>query len=159
VFSDLDRRMQITPSAIVGSSAIGVAVFVLAASPAAATMNASPISKTPCPSAAVVNVALGQKNKAPVATTTPYAKICTYKGTGIVPTRITFQEDTAATFAAGEKAAAAVGPVVKVPNLGKSAWAPKSGGGLYVFLGTESLRMVSPLTPTTKLETLARKII
>lgn len=132
---------------------------MLAASPAAATTNASPISKTPCPSASVVNAALGQKNKAPVATTTPYAKICTYKGTGIVPTKITFQEDTAATFAAGEKAAAAVDPVVKVHGLGKSSWALKTGGGLYVFLGTESVRMVSPLTPTTKLEALARTII
>jgi hypothetical protein len=147
-----------TPLAVFGPSALGVAVFALAASPAVATSNAAPIPKS-CPSASVVNTALGQQDRTAVATTTAYARICTYKGTGILPTKITFQEDTSATFAAGEKAAAAAVPVVKVKGLGKSAWGPKVGGGLYVFVGAYSIRILSPLTSTAKLEVLARKLL
>jgi hypothetical protein len=146
-----------TPSAVFGSSAVGVAALVLAASPAAAA-SAPPVPKS-CPPASVVNTALAQHDKAPVMTTTPYARICSYKGTGIIPTKITFQEDTTATFAAGEKAAAAFAPVLKVKGLGKSAWGPKVGGGLYVFVGTYSIKILAPLVSTAKLEVLARKLL
>jgi hypothetical protein len=129
----------------------------LSAAGITATVNAWP--PPACPSASVVNAALGQKNKAPVSAATAYSKTCTYKGGGIVPTRITFQRDTTATFAAGEKAAAAVAPVVKISGLGRAAWAPKGGGGLYVLKGSVSLKIVSPLTTIAKLETLARKIL
>jgi hypothetical protein len=146
-----------TPSAVFGSSAIGVAALVLAASPVGAA-SVPPVPKS-CPPASVVSTALGQQDKAPVMTTTPYARICSYKGTGIIPTKITFQEDTTATFAAGEKAAAAVAPVLKVKGLGKSAWGPKVGGGLYVFVGTYSIKILAPLVSTAKLEILARKLL
>jgi hypothetical protein len=116
--------------------------------------------KTKCPAASIVNAALGHHDKAPIAQTSPYAKICTYKGTSIVPTKIQFQVDTASTFAAGEKAAAgSIGAVVKVHGLGKAAWATKSGGFLAVFLGSESIRITAPLAPLTKLEKLARKLV
>jgi hypothetical protein len=111
-----------------------------------------------CPSAAIVNAALGQKNKAPTVARSAYAIVCTYRGSGPVPTRITFQVDTAATFAAGEKAASALG-VRNIHGLGKAAWAPKAGGGLYVFTGGETLKIVSPLTNVAKLEALARKLL
>ena len=144
-------------SAVFGLSAAVVTALVLAAS-AAASAAAPPVPKT-CPSAAVVDAALGQKNKAPLVATTPYARICTYKGTGIIPTKVEFQEDTAATFAVSEKAAGAVVPVVKVKGLGKSAWMTKSPGSLYVFTGTYTIKLISPLTPNSKLEALAKKLL
>jgi len=147
-----------TPSAVFGSSAIGVAALVLAAPTAVAAASAPPVPKT-CPAASVVNAALGLRDKAPVVTTTAYARICTYKGTGIVPTKITFQEDTSQTFAAGEKAAAALTPVLVMKGLGKAAWGPKVGGGLYVFVGTYSIKILAPLVSTAKLEVLARKLL
>ncbi|HEY5057553.1 MAG TPA: hypothetical protein VII51_00930 [Gaiellaceae bacterium] len=146
-----------TASTIFGSSAAAVAALLLAA-PAGATSNAPPVPKT-CPSAAAVDAALGQKNKAPVVTRTPYARICTYKGTGIIPTKVEFQEDTASTFAVSEKAAAAAVAVVKVKGLGKAAWSTKVPGSLYVFTGTYTIKLIAPLTPNSKLEVLAKKLL
>ena len=133
--------------------AVGVALSALAlASPSAAAISTS------CPKASVVNAALGQKGKGPLTTTTPYSKTCTYPGSGIVPTKITFQKDTAATFAAGEKAASVLG-IVKLKGLGQAAWAPKAGGGIYVFEGGETVKILSPLTSIAKLEVLVRKLL
>jgi hypothetical protein len=120
---------------------------------------AVPPAKTKCPSASLVNAVLGLRNKAPTSQSTAYAKVCIYKGTSIVPTKIQFQVDTASTFAAGEKAAAATGTIVKVSRLGKAAYATKTGGFLAVFLGNESIRITAPLTSLAKLEALARKLI
>lgn len=139
--------------------AAAVAAVVLALTLTTTVGAAVAPTKTTCPAASVVNAALGQHDKAPIAQTSLYAKICTYKGTSIVPTKIQFQVDTASTFASGEKAAAgAAGAVVKVHGLGKAAWATKSGGFLAVFLGSESIRITAPLVPLSKLEKLARKL-
>ena len=112
-----------------------------------------------CPSASVVNKALDQNNKAPVSTKTAYGKVCTYHGRGILPTTITFQQDTKTSFLAGEKGSAAAGSIVKVKGLGQAAWTTKTGGFLYVFDGGESIKILSPLTPSVRLEALARKIL
>jgi len=134
-----------------------VAAGLLFASSAVAV---SPTSRA-CPTASTVNAALGQKGRAPVATKTEYSKTCTYSGGSIVPTTITFQVDTSATFAAGEKAAAAAlpGSVIKVNGLGQSAWATKTGGSLYVFDDGTTIKILSVLTATAKLEALARKVL
>ena len=137
--------------AVAGGVAAGLALVVSAAAVTSPTSRA-------CPSASVVDKALGQKGKAPVATRTQYSKTCTYPGSGAVPTKITFQVDTASTFAAGEKAATALG-IVKLHGLGKAAWGTKSGGSLFVFDGHETIKVVSPLTPISKLETLARELL
>ena len=62
------------------ATAIGacVAAAILVAFSAAAT---SPTTRA-CPSASVVNATLGLHGGAPVATTTPYSKTCTYPGKG-----------------------------------------------------------------------------
>jgi len=140
--------------ALLGASG---AAAVLLASAAAAT---SPTTRA-CPSASVVNAALGLHGGAPVSTATPYSKTCTYPGKGtIYSTKITFQMDTAATFAASEKAAAAAlrGSVVKVQHLGQAAWGTDPGS-LYVFDGHETIKILALLTPTAKLEVLARKLL
>ena len=139
------------------SSALGIAVLV--ASVAVSAASAGSPAKTKCPSPSLVGAALGLKLKAPTSQTSPYAKVCAYKGGSILPTRIQFQVDTSATFAAGQKAAATYGTVIKVKGLGKSAYGAKTGGFLAVFLGNESIRITAPLTPLAKLEALARKLI
>ncbi len=132
-----------------------LAVAALAAAPAA--LGASPTAAT-CPSASVVSAALKQKDRTPTSSTTAYGKTCTYAGGGIVPTKITFQKDTAATFAAGEKAVAALG-IVKIAGLGQAAWTTKAGGDLEVYRSGETIKILSPLTPAAELEALARKLI
>lgn len=144
----------------------GLAIALLGASSAAAVLLASaaattsPTART-CPSASIVNTALGLHGGAPVASTTPYSKICTYSGKGaIYSTKITFQMDTAATFAASEKGvAAALGAsVVKVQHLGQGAWGTNTGS-LYVFDGHETIKILALLSPISKLEVLARKLL
>ena len=86
---------------------------------------------------------------------------CTYPGAGkIYAVKITFQMDTASTFAASEKAAAAAlrGSVVKVPHLGQAAWGTNPGS-LYVFDGHETIKILALLTPISKLEALAHKLL
>jgi hypothetical protein len=122
---------------------------------ARASEASSPRSAT-CPSASVVAGELGLKVKAPTSSLTPYAKICTYAGGGVVPTKITFQEDTAASFAASEKAVGSM--LVKVKGLGKGAWTTTVGGDLDVFNGSETLKILAPTISVAKLEALARKI-
>jgi hypothetical protein len=144
----------------------GLAIAQLGASGAAAVFLASAAGATSpttraCPSASIVNAALGLHGGAPVATTTPYSKTCTYPGKGaIYSTKITFQVDTTSTFANSEKAAAAAlrGSVVKVQHLGQAAWGTNPGS-LYVFDGHETIKILALLTPTSKLEVLARKLL
>jgi len=106
----------------------------------------------------VVGAALGKGLKSAASVSTPYGRTCSYSGGGITPTKISFQRDTTASFAAGEKAAEAFG-VVNVHSLGKAAWAEKGGGLLAVFEGTSSFEILAPLTSLARLEALARKII
>jgi hypothetical protein len=87
-----------------------------------------------------------------------YFTMCVYGSGGLAP-KVTFQQDTAATFAAGEKAAAAALPVAKISHLGKAAWATKGGGSLYVFTGSYTIKLLSPLTSLAKLETLAHTLL
>lgn len=151
-------------SAAFGSSgmcrAARVATLAGSASLAAAALFASSASGAAparaCPTASVVNAALGQHGKAPVVTTTPYGKTCTYPGGGISTTKITFQEDTLAQFNIDEKA---VGTSAhKVTGLGQAAWTTNLGS-LYVFDKGAQIKIVSLLTPTAKLEALARKLL
>lgn len=149
------------------AAGVCVAAAVLVASSAAAT---APTARA-CPSASIVNAALGEHGKTAVATKTQYSKTCTYPGSAsksVFWTKITFQEDTASTFAAGEKAATAglgAKVVKKVQHLGQAAWTTNAGD-LYVFDGHEtikimalSLGMLSPSTATAKVEALARKLL
>lgn len=137
-------------------------LIVLAFAAAVLAPSAAAISPTSraCPSASVVNAALGQKGKTPTVSKTQYSKTCTYPG-GILATKVTFQVDTSATFAASENAAASAlrGSIVKVSGLGQAAWATKSGGSLYVFDDGTTIKILAPLTATAKLEVLARKLL
>ena len=134
--------------------------MVVAAVLVAASHAATPPTSRACPSASVVNAALGQHDGAPVVTKTASSKTCTYPGKSRIPsTRITFQVDTASQFAIDEKAAGRFGTkIVKLHGLGRAAWTTGSGG-LYVFDGHEQIKILALLTPTAKLEALARKLL
>jgi hypothetical protein len=138
---------------------VGVVALALAVAPSiqAASTSATAVPKS-CPSALVVSSALGGKATAPVVTHSTYFTMCVY-GRNALAAKVTFQEDTAASFAAGEKAAVVALSVAKISHLGKAAWAPKSGGSLYVFTGSYTIKMLSPLTSLAKLETLAHKLL
>jgi hypothetical protein len=140
-------------------SLVAVVVGVLAGTSAVSAAPSFTPSKAKCPAASLVGGALGLKLKGPTTQPFAYAKICLYKGSGAVPLRITFQQDTAATFAAGQRNAAALGSVVQVKGIGKSAYGVKSGGFLGVYIGGESIRITAPLVPLSKLEVLARKLV
>ena len=132
---------------------VGVVVLVLAATTVAAA--AVPTS---CPPASIVSAALGTKSSTPRLTKNPYGITCTYGANALAP-KVEFQLDTAATFAAGEKAANAALHVTTIHHLGKAAWAPRSGGFLYVFTGSYSIKIVAVLTSLPRLESLARKLL
>jgi hypothetical protein len=137
-----------------------VAVAALTAAAFAVLAVAGPAAALPttCPSAALVSKELSQKDSAPTMMRVPYNVICTYKGSGIIPTRIEFETATASSFAAGEKAVVGLG-LVKVSGLGKAAWTQTTGGDLQVFTGDETIKILSVLTPASKLEALARKLL
>jgi len=132
---------------------VGVVVLVLAATTVAAA--AVPTS---CPPASIVSAALGTKAGTPRLTRSPYGITCTY-GTNALAPKVEFQLDTAATFAAGEKSANAALHITKIQHLGKAAWAPQTGGFLYVFTGSYSIKILAELTSLPKLEGLARKLL
>jgi hypothetical protein len=139
------------PSLVVGS--IGLLAAAALAGPAEA--GSSPTSKT-CPTAAVVNKALGTHVKAPVTSTTPYSKTCTYAGTGVSSVKITFQQDTLAQFNVDEKAVGSM--AVKVKGLGQGAWTSNEGS-LYVYDNGIQYKILALLVATPKLEALARTLI
>ena len=117
-------------------------------------------TKIPCPAASLLDSALGVSVKAPTSTIySVYAKTCSYAGTkGQSPIRVEFQTDTAATFAASEKAVKNLG-VVTVKGLGQAAWTLKVGGDLYVYDNGVTLKIIAPLIATPTLEALARKLL
>lgn len=146
-------RSLVGAAAIIVSLAAAVLVSPSAAEP-------SPTARA-CPSARVVDEALGQKTlKAPVATLFPAAKTCTYQGfAGILKTMtVMFQADTSETFAKSENAVPASLRMV-VKGLGKAAWASSAGGSLYVFDGQETIKILALGTPLSKLEVLARELL
>jgi hypothetical protein len=162
------ERGKVNPSAVLALTGIGprrvtmaagvcVAATVLVATAAAAP---SPTARA-CPSAPVVNTALGTHVRAPVATHyLTYAKICTYPG-GVGLTKITFQEDTAKSFAVSEKAAATgIGAklVKRVTVVGHPGWTTNLGD-LYLFDGNQTIKILAPGTATAKLEALAKKLL
>ena len=146
------------PSAV----SVCLAAIVFVASAAAAT---SPTARA-CPSASTVKSVLGVPAGTPVVTKTQFSKTCTYPGGGVLSTKITFQVDTAASFAASEKAAGSFGAkIIKVHRLGQAAWTTGLGS-VYVFDGHETIKILAlslgvraPSTATTKVEALARKLL
>jgi hypothetical protein len=138
-------------------SAVGGAATACLLLAAGVTAAVSP-TKTKCPSASLVGATLGVHLSAPTSTTSTYAKVCTYKASGsILPLKIQFQKDTAASFAAGENAVPK-SIRTKVAGLGKAAYGTKAGGFLAVFLGSESIRITAPGISLALLEKLARKL-
>ena len=138
-------------------AAIWIITLAVALVSAAAATATSP-KTAPCPSASVVNAELKPTHpaKTPTSTVTAFSKTCTYSASGGLPIKVTFQVDTASTFAAGEKA---VSGVVKVNGLGQAAWTTKVGGDLEVYNKGETIKILAPLVSAARLEALAHKIV
>ena len=141
----------------IGLARLAAVVLVVAASAVSVAAGSAATPKS-CPSASLVSAALGTKASTAKLTKNAYGITCQY-GTNALAPKVEFQQDTAATFAAGEKAAGAALPVVKIAHLGQAAWAPKSGGSIYVFTGSYQIKILAVLTSLPKLETLARKLL
>ncbi len=148
------RRLALSASGL-GS----IAALIVSSAAASGGAAATPPTARACPAVAIVDAALGGKFKSPTTSKTAYSKACMYAGGGLIPLKVEFQVDTAATFAASEKGAQAAGEAVVVPGLGQAAWASKAPGDVEVFDGHETIKILDPLTPTTKLEALARKLL
>jgi hypothetical protein len=156
------------PSTVCGSTglkrsravAVAISTSIVAAMLAASSQAATSPTSRACPSASIVNAALGQHDGAPVVTKTAYSKTCTYPAKNkLFSPKITFQVDSAAQFATDEKAASKAGlKIIKLNNLGKAAWTTGSGD-LYIIDGHEQIKILALMTPTAKLETLARKLL
>lgn len=138
-------------------AATGVAGLAIAVGGFASGASASSASSHKCPTASLVGAKLSEKLSGPSSQKFTYGVNCTYKG-GLVPTTVDFQEDTASTFAAGEKAASVEG-VVAVHGLGQAAFAAKSGGLLEVYSKGLTIKIDAPLVATSKLEALARALL
>lgn len=118
---------------------------------------ATSAATTNCPAASIVNGALGLQVTSPTRSIQPFGVTCTYSGSAI-PLRIVFEEDTRATFAAGEQAVAGAGGApTTVTGLGDAAY------GVYGFLavlkGSTALRITAPVASLAQLEGLARTIL
>jgi hypothetical protein len=138
--------------------------------PSSSTQNATPTTGPPnappastalkkCPSVAIVNAALGQHDSGPVVSGTAVYEICTYKGSGVIPTKITISEGTHTEFVASEHNVAAGLTVVSVPGLGDEAWAPSGTGSVFVLKGSVQVEVLSPLSTPAQVQALARQII
>jgi hypothetical protein len=113
-----------------------------------------------CPSAAVVNAALGQTDTGPVVSGTSVFEICTYKGSGVVPTKVDISVGTPTEFRAGEAAVRSSGlTVVSVPGLGSEAWAQPGVGSVYVLNGSVQIEVLSPLSSPAQVQALARQLL
>jgi hypothetical protein len=113
-----------------------------------------------CPTAAVVNAALGQSNTGPVVSGTSVFEICSYKGSGVIPTRVEISVGTPAEFQAGEQSVRKAGlTVVSVPGLGSEAWAPQGVGSVYVLNGSVQIEVLSPLSSPAQVQALARQLL
>jgi hypothetical protein len=123
--------------------------------------SATPASTTlkKCPAAAIVNAALGQHDSGPVVSGTAIYEICTYKGSGVIPTTVTISEGTRAEFATSEHNVAARLTVGSVPGLGDEAWGPKGVGTVFVLKGSVQVEVLSPLSTDAQVQALARQLI
>jgi len=147
-----------SPTATAAPS-IGPTVSASSAATTAAATTAPPSATTgalseTCPPASVVNSALGQSGTGPQSSSDQFGLTCTYPGSGPVPTKIQFQTDTAATFAAGE---AAVSSPTNVSGLGDAAY--YVSGFIDVLKGSVAVKIVSAFSTTDQLEALAHQIV
>jgi hypothetical protein len=120
---------------------------------------AGPSFSLSCPSASVVNTALGQTDIGPEKTGTAQYELCTYKGSTL-SILVAISVSTPAEFDAAEQAVTSHGlKVVAVPGLGNQAWAAPSGGELAVLKSDTELEVTSPQSTAVQLENLARHIL
>jgi len=126
-------------------------------SPAPTASQGSNITAT-CPPASLVDSTLGSTGSSLAPDSKPSILSCSYIGTGL--SRIDFQLDTAASFAARKQQFAVTGhKVVDVAGLGDSAFTTDGGIYLAVLKGSMSITIVAPGSSATQVENLARLLV
>ena len=113
-----------------------------------------------CPSASVVNAALGQSDTGPVVSGTSTYEICTYSGSGPVPTKVSISKNTPNGFQAGKQAVANGSITVStVPGLGDENCLISGVGELFVLKGNTEVEVMAPGTTDAQVEALASQLI
>jgi hypothetical protein len=115
-------------------------------------------SLPPCPSASVVNAALGQSDTGPVVSGTPQFKICTYKGSSPVSTKVTISVNTPTGFKADEKNVAKGFTLATVPGLGDDNYGLSGVGEVFVLKGNTQVEILAPGTTDAQDDALVNQI-
>ena len=113
----------------------------------------------PCPPASVVNAALGETTTGPVVTGTSEYKICTYRGGGPVPTKISISVNTPAGFRTDEQNVAKSITLSTVPGLGDANYSVPGVGEVFVLKGTTQVEILAPGTTDAQDDALVNQII
>ena len=126
-----------------------------------ASTSASATASLPsCPSASVVNAALGQSDTGPVVTGTSIYEICTYSGSGPVPTKVSISENTPAGFKTDEQSVASGHITLStVPGLGDENYLVAGVGEVFALKGSTQVEVMAPGTTDAQVEALARQLI
>jgi hypothetical protein len=126
-------------------------------SPASSPSSSSTITAT-CPPASLVDTTLGSIGSTLAPDSRPSIVSCSYLGSAL--SRIDFQPDTAASFAARKKEFAATGHnPVDVTGLGDAAFAADGGIYLSVLKGSMSITVVAPGSTGPQVQNLARLLV
>ena len=113
----------------------------------------------PCPSASVVNAALGESTTGPVVSGTSQYKICTYPGGGPVPTKISISVNTPAGFRTDEQNVAKSITLSTVPGLGDANYSVPGVGEVFVLKGHTQVEILAPGTTDAQDDALVNQII
>ena len=144
-----------------GKTASPSSTSALLAGPAttAAPSGSATRALPPCPPASVVNAALGETTTGPVVTGTSEYKICTYRGGGPVPTKISISVNTPAGFRTDEQNVAKSITLSTVPGLGDANYYHPGVGEVFVLKGTTQVEILAPGTTDAQDDALVNQII
>jgi hypothetical protein len=107
----------------------------------------------------VVNAALGRSDTGPVVSGTSQYKICTYRGGGPVPTRITISVNTPAGFKTDEENVAKGITLATVPGLGDANYYAPGVGEVFVLKGNTQVEILAPGSTDGQDDALVNQII
>jgi len=156
LFGVLGAACSSSPTASSSSTTSLAAGSSTTAAPSASGTGSLPA----CPSASVVNAALGQSNTGPAVSGTSQYEICTYSGSGPVPTKVSISVNTPAGFKV-DKQNVANGHITlsTVPGLGDENYLVAGVGEVFVLKGNTQVEVMAPGATDAQVESLAGQII
>jgi hypothetical protein len=107
-----------------------------------------------------VSAALGQSDTGPVVSGTSLYKICTYRGGGPIPTKVSISVNTPAGFATDRQNVAKSGiTLATVPGLGDANYSLSGAGEVFVLKGNTQVEVMAPGTTDGQDDALVNQII